>query len=135
MADKRIRVLIGKVGQDTHDRGAKIIARTLRDAGMQVIYTGIYQTTEQIVQAAVQEDVDVVGVSTLTGGELILGDALLKAAEKKGIKDSTVFLMGGIFPPKDMPELKKMGFNGLFTPGATPEEIVSCIKQALPSNQ
>jgi len=131
---KKIRVLLAQFPLETHSRGVITVAGMLRDAGMEVILIG-NSLPEQIAEAAVQEDVDVVGVSTLTGGELILGAELLKAAENKGIKDSTVFLMGGIFPPKDMPELKKMGFNGLFTPGATPEEIVSCIKQALTSNQ
>ena len=135
MTDKasKIRVLLAQFPLETHSRGVITVAGMLRDAGMEVILIG-NSLPEQIAEAAVQEDVDVVGVSTLTGGELILGAELLKAAEKKGIKDSTVFLMGGIFPPKDMPELKKMGFNGLFTPGATPGEIVSCIKQAITNN-
>lgn len=131
---RKMRVLLAQFPLETHSRGIITVAGILRDAGMEVILIG-NSLPEQIAEAAVQEDVDVVGVSTLTGGELILGTELLKAAENKGIKDSTVFLMGGIFPPKNMPKLKQMGFDGLFTPGATPEEIVSCIKQAVPNKQ
>ena len=131
---RKIRVLLAQFPLETHSRGIVTVAGMLRDAGMEVILIGD-SLPEQIAEAAAQEDVDVVGVSTYCGGELILGAELLKSAEKKGIKDRVVFLMGGIFPPKNMPKLKQMGFDGLFTPGATPEEIVSCIEQAIPNKQ
>jgi len=127
---RKMRVLLAQFPLETHSRGIITVAGMLRDAGMEVILIG-NSLPEQIAEAAVQEDVDVVGISTYCGGELILGAELLRSAENKGIKDSTIFLMGGIFPPKDIPKLKEIGFDGLFTPGATPEEIVSCIKQAV----
>ena len=130
MATRKVRVIITKVGLDGHDRGAKVIASLLREAGMEVIYLGMFQTAENIVSAAVQEDADVIGISTYCGGELPLSSDLLKAAEEKGIKDSTVFLLGGIFPPKDIPKLEKMGFSGTFL-SASQEDIVSCIEKSL----
>ncbi|MFC2032426.1 cobalamin B12-binding domain-containing protein [Chloroflexota bacterium] len=130
--DKNIRILLAQFSLETHSRGVITVAGMLRDSGMEVILIG-NSLPEQIAETAMQEDVDVVGVSTLTGGELILGGELLKAAEKRGIKESKVFLMGGIYPPMDMPKLKEMGFDGLFMPGATQQEIVSCIEQAIAS--
>ena len=106
------------------------MAGMLRDAGMEVILYG-NALPEQIIEVAVQEYVDVVGISTYCGGELALGGDLLKAAEQKGIKEHTVFLLGGIFPPKDVPKLKEMGFAEAFPPSATKEEIVSCIEKAV----
>ena len=128
--DKKIRALLAQFSLETHSRGIFTVAGMLRDAGMEVIYIG-NSLPEQIIEVAVQEDADVVGISTLCGGELALGGDLMKAAEEKGTKDNTVFLMGGIFPPEDIPQLREMGFDELFLPGATKEEITSCIKDAV----
>lgn len=125
----KIKVLLAQFPLETHSRGMITVAGMLRDAGMEVVLIG-NELPEQIIETAIQEDVDVIGISTYCGGELALGSDLLKAAEERGIKDNTVFLMGGIFPPKDMPKLKKMGFNGIFL-SATKEEIVSCIEKAV----
>ncbi|MFQ6121652.1 MAG: cobalamin B12-binding domain-containing protein [Dehalococcoidales bacterium] len=125
----KIKVLLAQFPLETHSRGMITVAGMLRDAGMEVVLIG-NELPEQIIETAIQEDVDVIGISTYCGGELALGSDLLKAAEERGIKDNTVFLMGGIFPPKDMPKLKKMGFNGTFL-SATKEEIVSCIEKAV----
>ena len=127
---KRIKVLLAQFSLETHSRGIFTVAGMLRDSGMEVIYIGNC-LPEQIIDSAIQENVDIVGVSTLTGGELVLGSKLMSLAKKKGIKDDKIFLMGGIFPPEDELELKKMGFHTLFRPGATKEEIVSCIRDAL----
>ena len=126
---KKIKVLLAQFPLETHSRGMFTVAGQLRDAGMEVVLIG-NELPERIIETAVQEDVDVIGISTYCGGELALGSDLLKAAEERGIKDSTVFLMGGIFPPKDMPKLKEMGFSGTFL-SATREEIVSCIEKAV----
>ena len=104
----------------------------LRDAGMEVILLG-NAPSEQIIEAAIQESVDVIGISTYCGGELVLGEELLKKAEKAGIKESTVFIIGGIFPPKNAPKLKRMGFSATFSPSATKEDIVSSIEDAVRS--
>lgn len=125
----RIKVLLAQFPLETHSRGLLTVAGMLRDAGMEIILMG-NAMPEQIINTAVQEYVDVVGISTYCGGELALGDLLLKEAEKKGIKERTVFLLGGIFPPADIPKLKEMGFSGTFL-SATKEDIVSCIKEAL----
>ena len=126
-ADKKIRVLLAQFPLESHSRGVFTVAEMLRDSGMEVIYIG-NSLPEQIIGTAVQEDVDVVGVSTLTGGELTLGGQVMKLAEEKGIKDNKAFLMGGIFPPEDEPQLKKIGFDALFTPGATKDQITSTLK-------
>ena len=130
----RIRVLLAQFPLETHNRGIITVAGMLRDAGMEVILMG-NALPEQTIDAAVQEDVDVVGISTYCGGELALGEELLKTAEKKGIKERTVFLLGGIFPPKNAPKLKEVGFVGTFPPSATKEEIVSCIENAVASKR
>jgi len=129
MAHQKIKVLLAQYPLETHSRGIITVAGMLKDAGMEVVLIG-NELPERIIETAVQEDVDVIGISTYCGGELALSSDLLKAAEEKGIKDNTVFLLGGIFPPKDMPKLKKMGFNGTFL-AATKEDIVSCIKKSL----
>ena len=129
----KIKVLLAQFPLETHNRGLIAVAGMLRDAGMEVVLYG-NALPEQIIETAVQEYVDVVGISTYCGGELELGDDLLKAAEDKGIKERTIFLMGGIFPPQDAPKLKKMGFSGTFL-SATQEEIVSCINNAIASKK
>ena len=125
----KIKVLLAQFPLETHSRGMITVAGQLKDAGMEVVLLG-NELPERIIEAAVQEDADVVGISTYCGGELALGGDLLKAAEDRGIKDSTVFLIGGIFPPRDTPRLKKMGFSGAFL-SATREEIVACIEKAV----
>ena len=129
----KFKVLLAQFPLETHSRGLLTVAGMLRDAGMEVILMG-NALPEQIVDTAVQEYVDVVGISTYCGGELALGSELLKAAEKKGIKGRTVFLLGGIFPPADIPKLQEMGFDGTFL-SATKEEIVSCIESAVAAKQ
>jgi len=127
---KKIKVLLAQFPLETHSRGIITVAGMLRDAGMEVVLMGNAQS-ERIIEAAVQESVDVVGISTYCGGELALGSELLNTAKEKGIKDQVVFLLGGIFPPKDAPKLQKIGFTGTFPPSATKEEIVSCIDSAV----
>ncbi len=126
---KKIKVLLAQFPLETHSRGMFTVAGELRDAGMEVVLIG-NELPERIIETAIQEDVDVIGISTYCGGELAMGSDLLKAAEERGIKDSTVFLLGGIFPPKDIPKLKEMGFSNTFL-SATREEIVSCIEKAV----
>ena len=128
MADKRIRALIGKVGQDTHDRGAKIIARALRDAGMEVIYTGVYQTTEQIVQAAVQEDVDVVGLSSLGGGHMTIFPEVMEGLKEAG-RDDIMVIGGGVIPLDEVNGLKEMGVAEIFRAGTTTGEVVKYVRE------
>ena len=123
MAERRIRVLIAKPGLDGHDRGAKIVARALRDAGMEVIYTGLRQSPEQIVNAAVQEDVDVVGLSILSGAHMHLFRRVLSLLAEREASDITVF-GGGIIPDQDIPLLKELGVAEIFQPGATTTEII-----------
>ena len=126
---RKIKVLLAQFPLETHSRGIITVAGMLRDAGMEVVLIG-NALPEQIVESAVQEYVDVIGVSTYCGGELALGSALMKSAEERGIKERTAFLLGGIFPPADIPKLQEMGFNGTFL-SATKEEIVSCIENAI----
>lgn len=128
--EKRIRVMIATLGLEPHWRGALTVARMLRDLGMEVIYIG-NAYPEEIIQAAVQEDVDVVGASTLTGTHLTLGSELLQIAKQKSIKDRIVFIIGGIFPPYDMPKLQEVGFDGIFGPGARGEEIYDFVRNAV----
>ena len=126
--DKKIRVLIAKPGLDGHDRGAKVIARALRDAGMEVIYTGLRQTPEMIANAALQEDVDVVGLSILSGAHMALAPRILKLLEANGQADVPVFI-GGIVPDDDIPRLKELGISGIYGPGASTEDIIKYIKE------
>ncbi len=131
MPDKKIRVLIAKPGLDGHDRGAKIIARALRDAGMEVIYTGLRQTPEMIASAAVQEDVDVIGLSVLSGAHNTLCPQLMALLHNKGMDDVMV-LLGGIIPEADIPGLKKAGIAEIFLPGTSTQDIVGFIRGRLP---
>lgn len=125
---KPIRVLIAKPGLDGHDRGAKVIARALRDAGMEVIYTGLRQTPEMIASAALQEDVDVIGLSILSGAHNTLCTRLMDLLHAKGMSDVTV-LIGGIIPEADIPDLKKLGIAEVFLPGTSTQAIVDFIRQ------
>ena len=128
MTEKRIRVLVAKPGLDGHDRGAKVIARALRDAGMEVIYTGLRQTPEMIVEAAVQEDVDVIGMSILSGAHMTLCPRVMKLLEENGLDDILV-VAGGIIPNDDVPALKDTGIAGIFGPGTSIEEVTRFIKE------
>jgi methylmalonyl-CoA mutase C-terminal domain/subunit len=127
VVDERIRVVIAKPGLDGHDRGAKVVARALRDAGMEVVYTGLHQTPEQIVETVVQEDADAVGLSVLSGAHMTLFARLLELLGERGIDDVVVF-GGGIVPDEDIPELERMGVARIFTPGATTGEIVDWVR-------
>ena len=124
---KQIKVLIAKPGLDGHDRGAKIIARALRDAGMEVIYTGIRQTPEMIVEAALQEDVDVIGLSILSGAHMVLFPQILDGLHENGMGDVSV-IAGGIIPEADRLELEKLGLKAVFGPGTSTSEIVSFVR-------
>ena len=124
--ERKPRILIGKPGLDGHDRGAKVIARALRDAGMEVIYTGLRQTPEMVVEAALQEDVDAVGLSILSGAHMPLMERIMALMAEEGMLDVPVFL-GGIIPNEDVPKLEEMGVAGIFGPGASIEEITSFI--------
>jgi methylmalonyl-CoA mutase C-terminal domain/subunit len=130
-ASRKIRVLIAKPGLDGHDRGAKVVARALRDAGMEVIYTGLRQSPEQIVAAATQEDVDAVGLSILSGAHLQICKRVLELLRAKGSKGVRVFL-GGIIPAQDIPVLKKMGVAEVFLPGSSTQDVVRLIESSLP---
>ena len=127
----KIRVLIAKPGLDGHDRGAKVIARALRDAGFEVIYTGLHQTPEMIVQTAIQEDAHVVGISVLSGAHNALVPEVINGIRAAGMKD-TLFLVGGIIPDEDFEPLKKAGTDMIFTPGTTLEEIINYIDKSAP---
>jgi methylmalonyl-CoA mutase C-terminal domain/subunit len=124
---QRLRVVIAKPGLDGHDRGAKVIARALRDAGMEVIYTGLRQTSEQIASAALQEDADVVGLSILSGAHNHIVPRLMELLKEKGLDDVLVVL-GGIIPDVDMPRLKELGVKGIFLPGTPMQEIIDFIQ-------
>lgn len=126
--DFRIKILLSKLGLDVHNRGLITVAKELRDAGMEVIYIG-NSFPREIIATAIQESVDVVGVSSLGGAHLTLGAELMKEAKKEGIYGTIGFIIGGVFPPADIPTLKKIGFDGVFTPGATQEEIISFIQK------
>jgi methylmalonyl-CoA mutase, C-terminal domain len=121
---RRIKVLLAKLGLDVHNRGLVTVATLLRDAGMEVVYIG-NALNRQILQTAVEEDVDVVGVSSLGGAHISLGAPLVEAAAREGMKDRAVFLIGGVFPPEDGERMKRMGFAGVFGPGATGRDIVA----------
>ena len=127
MAEKRIRVLVAKPGLDGHDRGAKVVARALRDAGMEVIYTGLRQTVAQIVEAADAEDVNVVALSLLSGAHNTLFPEVVEALKAKGMEDVLV-IGGGVIPAGDIPGLKKRGVKAIFTPGTPTKEIIDFIK-------
>jgi methylmalonyl-CoA mutase, C-terminal domain len=125
---RKIRVIIAKPGLDGHDRGAKVIARALRDAGMEVIYTGLRQTPEQIVAATLQEDADVVGLSILSGAHNHIAPRLMELFKLKGLDDVLV-LIGGIIPDVDIPRLRDLGIKGIFLPGTAMQDIIEFIKQ------
>jgi isobutyryl-CoA mutase small subunit len=128
--EKKIRVVVAKPGLDGHDRGAKIIARALRDAGMEVIYTGLHQTPEQIVETVIQEDADAVGLSILSGAHMTLVPRILELLKEQGA-DDVVVTAGGTIPSDDVAELKKLGVAEIFTPGASTEEAVEFIREAV----
>jgi methylmalonyl-CoA mutase C-terminal domain/subunit len=131
---RKIRVLIAKPGLDSHDRGAKVVARALRDGGMEVIYTGLRQTPEQIVETALQEDVDVIGLSILSGAHKALFPRIMELLKQKGLKDVMVFA-GGIIPEEDIREIKKMGIKEVFGPGTTTETIVQYVFDNIPKRK
>ena len=127
--DRQIRVLVAKPGLDGHDRGAKVIARALREAGMEVIYTGLRQTPEQIVASAVQEDVDVLGMSILSGAHGYLLPTVVEMLKEKGVYDDMLIFAGGVIPDDDIPELKEKGIQEVFTPGTNLEDVIAFIKE------
>jgi len=131
--DRKIRILIGKAGLDGHDRGAKIVARTLRDAGHEVIYTGLHQTPEMIVETALQEDVDIIGISILSGAHNYIFPAIIKLLKEKELDNIAVF-GGGIIPKDDIPSLKKAGVKEIFEPGTPTYEIVDWVKNNVSPN-
>ena len=132
MSDRKLRILVAKPGLDGHDRGAKIIARALRDAGMEVIYTGLHQTPEMIVSAAIQEDVDAIGMSIMSGAHMTLFPAVIELLRKQNAGDIRVF-GGGIIPDDDIPQLKHKGVDEIFTPGSSTQDIVKWIKEHIPA--
>lgn len=131
MSRRKIRVLVAKPGLDGHDRGAKVVCRALRDAGMEVIYTGLRRTPEEIVNAAVQEDADLIGLSILSGAHPILFPKIMKLLKEKGAEDIPV-IAGGIIPEKDIPKMKKVGVREIFLPGTSTQDIVKWIKKNIP---
>src|ERR687893_2274718 len=130
--ERTIRVVVAKVGLDGHDRGAKIIARALRDAGMEVIYTGLHQTPEQIAETVIQEDADAIGLSILSGAHMTLVPRIVELLREQGV-DDVVITVGGTIPADDVPELKKLGVAEVFTPGATTDDIVEFVRGAVGS--
>ncbi len=126
-----IRVLVAKPGLDGHDRGAKVLARAFRDAGMEVIYTGLRQTPEQVVQAAVQEDVDVVAMSILSGAHMHLMPRVVSLLKEEGVYDETLVIGGGVIPQEDIPLLKEQGVQEIFTPGTTTTQAIDYIRNNL----
>ena len=128
MTERKIRVLVAKPGLDGHDRGAKVVARALRDAGMEVIYTGLRQTPDMIAEAALQEDVDVVGLSVLSGAHLTLLPKIVDRLKEKG-RDDVLLVVGGIIPEEDIEQLGQMGVRGVFGPGTSTEDIVVFIRE------
>jgi methylmalonyl-CoA mutase C-terminal domain/subunit len=131
---QKVRVVIAKPGLDGHDRGAKVIARALRDAGMEVIYTGLRQTPEQIVGAALQEDADVIGLSILSGAHMHICPRIMELLAEKGLTDVLV-VVGGIIPDVDMPKLREIGITGIFLPGSPMQDIVDFINKNVRSRQ
>jgi methylmalonyl-CoA mutase C-terminal domain/subunit len=134
VSKSKIRVLVAKPGLDSHDRGAKIVARAFRDAGMEVIYTGLRQTPEQIAETALQEDVDVLGLSILSGAHMTLFPKIMKLLKQKDLSDVVVFA-GGIIPEEDIPALKKLGIVEIFGPGTPTDTIVGFVKSRLEKNR
>jgi methylmalonyl-CoA mutase C-terminal domain/subunit len=132
--EQKIRVLVAKPGLDGHDRGAKVIARALREAGMEVIYTGLRQSPEMIVEAALQEDVDVVGLSILSGAHMELFPLIVEGLKQKGL-NHVLIVAGGIIPEGDVPVLKKLGIEAIFRPGAMTQDIADFIKTAMASKR
>jgi len=132
--ERKIRVLVAKPGLDGHDRGAKVVARALRDYGMEVIYTGIRQTPEMIAQSALQEDVDVVGLSILSGAHLELFPLIVEQLKKRGVRQAIV-IAGGIIPEEDHAALNKIGIKGIFGPGTPTKDIAEFIKKAVPEKK
>jgi methylmalonyl-CoA mutase, C-terminal domain len=130
VAEKRLRILVAKPGLDGHDRGAKIIARALRDGGFEVIYTGLHQTPEMIAEAAVQEDADAVGLSVLSGAHMTLFPEVMRLLKERGAAEVAVF-GGGIIPDDDAVKLKEMGVRQIFTPGASTEDIVKWLRESV----
>ena len=130
MTQRKIRVLVAKVGLDGHDRGAKVVARSLRDAGMEVIYTGIRQTPQMIAEAALQEDVDVVGISILSGAQMTLCPKVVDLLRAQG-QDNVLVLVGGIIPEEDIPRLQAAGIHSIFGPGTPMQEIVELIQSSV----
>jgi methylmalonyl-CoA mutase C-terminal domain/subunit len=128
MTDVPIRVLVAKVGLDGHDRGAKVVARTLRDAGMDVIYTGLHRTPEEVVAAALQEDVDVIGISLLSGAHMTLVPRVIELMRAGGA-DDTLLVVGGVIPDEDVPELTRLGAAAVFLQDTPPDDIVSRIRE------
>lgn len=128
MEDKRIRVLVAKPGLDGHDRGAKVVAQALRDAGMEVIYTGLHQTIEQILNVAIQEDVDVIGLSILSGAHIPLCEKLMRRLREENLSDMLV-VVGGVIPKRDIGKLKDMGINGVFPGGTAFAESIQFIQE------
>jgi methylmalonyl-CoA mutase, C-terminal domain len=133
-SEKKIRVLVAKPGLDGHDRGAKVIARALRDAGFEVIYTGLHQTPEMVINAAIEEDVHVIGLSILSGAHNALVPEIIEGVKKEGLNDA-LFIVGGIIPEEDIPYLKQLGVNMVFTPGASLQEVVSYIRENAPTRE
>jgi methylmalonyl-CoA mutase C-terminal domain/subunit len=129
--DRKIRVLIAKPGLDGHDRGAKLIARALRDAGMEVIYTGLRQTPQMITTAALQEDVDLVGISILSGAHMTLVPQVMKNLKEAGLGDVAVFV-GGIIPEEDWPVLEQMGVRAVYGPGTTTQQVIDDVRRLVP---
>jgi len=130
--EHKIKVIIAKPGLDGHDRGAKVVARALRDAGMEVVYTGIRQTPEMIAETALQEDADAVGLSILSGAHLELFPRVVEELQKRGMEDVVLF-GGGIIPHEDLPKLEKLGFKGIFGPGASTLDIVEWVRKNAPA--
>ena len=129
---RKIKVLLSKLGLDVHNRGIITVAKGLRNAGMEVVYIG-NASPQEIISTAIQEAVDVIGVSSLGGAHLTLGTKLIEGAKKRGFKDKAAYLMGGVFPPADTLRLKEVGFDDVFSPGATSDEIVSSIHELVSS--
>ncbi|WP_061299662.1 cobalamin B12-binding domain-containing protein [Herbidospora cretacea] len=130
--ESRIRIVVAKPGLDGHDRGVKVVARALRDAGMEVVYTGLHQTPEQIVRTAIQEDAAAIGLSILSGAHMTLFAKVMELLREQDATDIVVF-GGGIIPEEDIPELRRLGVAGIFTPGATTDEIVDWVRTTIPA--
>jgi methylmalonyl-CoA mutase C-terminal domain/subunit len=131
MGERRLRVIVAKVGLDGHDRGAKIVARALRDAGMEVIYTGLHRKPEEVVAAAVQEDADAIGVSILSGAHMTVFARLIKEMKRQGIWDDVVLLGGGVVPDDEVEELKRQGVHEIIGQDATPAQVVAAVREAV----